>query len=62
MSEKLKPCPFCGGEARVYLNFVPTSDGLDEVNQYECGCERCGIAFYGLWERDRVVNEWNRRS
>lgn len=55
MPEKLKPCPFCGGEAELrnegYCSFVK--------------CKNCG-AEAGLVRVSSIVNEksaeaWNRR-
>ena len=52
MSEqKLKPCPFCGGEAMVvkmgYPHFVY--------------CTSCGAKVH-KWDIERSVDAWNRRS
>lgn len=63
MSEiKLKPCPFCGGEAAIQVG-----EGVRAICT-ECGCrtislidgrpqgESCGNALY------RVIDKWNRRG
>ena len=50
MSDKLLPCPFCGGDA------VFNDHYRDEVR-----CRRCGARMYG-WNSDGAVSEWNRRS
>ncbi len=53
-TEKLDPCPFCGGDAHV---------------SFECGAEgwfiECGECFSrGAWSEDRHVAaaKWNRRA
>lgn len=62
MSESLKPCPFCGGEAVVHVN-----DGVRVV------CRECGVMTEILVDGysqgrpmgsavERVVKLWNRRS
>lgn len=57
---KLKPCPFCGGEAKVRGNMLV-------VSSYSVVClnEKCGahIFFYGA-ERNKETNvrRWNRRA
>ena len=63
MSEiKLKPCPFCGGEAVIHVG-----DGVCVICK-ECECRTislvdvnlqgkpCGGAIY------RVIEKWNRRA
>lgn len=55
----LKPCPFCGGKARLELEFVPFGD--DEANRWSVGCEDCGVGFTQLWEWDHIVYLWNER-
>lgn len=56
----LKPCPFCGGEAKLMLKFVPFGD--DEANQYLVGCPECDIWFSQLWESNRIIEIWNERK
>ena len=59
MSEKLKPCPFCGGEA--YLE--PASDTPSIVI-----CMKCGAR--GKWfevskhycSDEKAIEAWNRRT
>ena len=50
--DKLKPCPFCGGEAAF----------LGETQSIKC--KRCGCAFIvtnQLISRLEVSEAWNRR-
>ena len=54
MTDKLKPCPFCGGEAYVWLNL--------ETDNYDVECLECGCDFqqhYGCV--DEAIEAWNRR-
>lgn len=56
--EKLKPCPFCGGEARII-----THRFYELSNTYGVTCKKCGsetMQFYCA-EED-AVNAWNRRE
>ena len=63
MSEiKLKPCPFCGGDAVIHVG-----EGVCVICK-ECGCRTitlvdgnlqgkpCGGAIY------RTIDKWNRRT
>lgn len=53
--DKLKPCPFCGGE--VKLSFHPYY-GTYRVRCYGCGCyvnQHCAI-------EDEATEAWNRRT
>lgn len=72
--DKLKPCPYCGGEATI--NQTTSGYGGGEYTAtFECGCNACKIFFYGE-TRMRLVDgvpvidddgyaeastRWNRR-
>jgi len=77
-NEKLKPCPFCGGEVRVCLDegILPESDTRAWVEYY---CQKCDIRFvfekrhiaiYKNHENSKDVSEiryyvskqWNTRA
>ena len=53
MSDKLKPCPFCGGEPYIkqYKDFY----------LYKVICENCYIETGGWREKRNAVKAWNRR-
>lgn len=57
MSEqKLKPCPFCGGEA------VPVVDDETET-MFGIKCFDCGGSIYPEKESlDEAMGAWNRRQ
>lgn len=54
--EELKPCPFCGGEARIVIR----SGGGTDHYQAECKECFCKTTFYIVQEDATVV--WNRRA
>ena len=54
---ELRNCPFCGNKAYLIGLFVPYDD--DEINEYQVGCEECGIYFNQSWEYDTIVDLWN---
>lgn len=59
MPERLKPCPFCGGEALV-VNVAPY-----DLNMYTGVCQNpyCG-ANIGIYSdtREEATEKWNRRA
>ena len=58
MSDKLKECPFCGGEAKIDTAIV------DGFKMAYVSCKKCD-AFIGLGGDDnirRVTEAWNKRS
>jgi Lar family restriction alleviation protein len=60
----LKPCPFCGSQAKLMIG----SNGSEATSDYfvECTNEDCGILtplVYGHHEDGECVVEiWNRRT
>ena len=55
MTEKLKPCPFCGGEAEV----VKTT----KESPWNIGCKNCGCVLFTHYHVQRLAIEaWNRRA
>ena len=55
MAEKLKRCPFCGGEAEFYAitNSVDKSFGV-ECSECECSTKLCT-------SKNEAIEFWNRR-
>ena len=62
MTEELKPCPFCGGEARLLLNAKRKIYGKDEYRTGVVAC--CNVCearmFYG--SEKLAIDAWNRRT
>ena len=52
--EKLKPCPFCGGEACI-LEIC----GYDMPFEVFCGCGG-RVAYYET--KEEAIDAWNRRA
>lgn len=53
MATKLKPCPFCGGEATAY-------DVAGVACPVRIICDECWAAIEGDTEKDAIA-AWNRR-
>ena len=76
MNDKLKPCPFCGGEATI-REFACGSTGNGGFSaSYEVGCKDCKIKFlreskfslingHPVFSKngyEECINAWNRRA
>ena len=56
MSEtKLKPCPFCGGEVRLFIAPIKSTTMFI--------CKKCGadVCFFGAEHQPKANKAWNRR-
>lgn len=65
MTDRLLNCPFCGGEAKEWVEFEGYTDGYgchDERNLHHCGCTRCGVLFSAYWDKDFPRRMWNTRK
>ena len=57
MSEKLKPCPFCGGDAEL-----SDFETISKVICKKCGAESRLIASSSKYCSDeKAIEAWNRR-
>lgn len=53
MSESLRPCPFCGGPAKI----------AETACYLAVGCEDCGVYIENAKsKRPHIIAAWNRRS
>ena len=50
---ELKPCPFCGGEARRYAG---------HIDFHGVVCKKCGAKVYGYGNQASATRAWNRRA
>ena len=57
--EKLKPCPFCGGDAEIRMNTF----GDSEVGYYRAVCFGKEAHCLDHWSdtREEAIEIWNRR-
>lgn len=54
--DKLKPCPFCGGKAKVVSHPI-----AQKQSQYSVHCQ-CGARFLFRDRKYKAVNAWNTRT
>ena len=55
MSEvELKPCPFCGGKAKV---------SKSDIDHFVVNCTKCpcSVGRYWFWKMEDAINMWNTR-
>lgn len=58
MSEELKPCPFCGGEAKTKSSV----DVFGHEGFFSVLCRKCYVRT-GCYETEaEVIEAWNRRA
>ena len=62
MSEKLKPCPFCGGEASLSVDTEAVRDTENRLWAYQITCNKCSSTTGLCWSDEMAVKEWNRRE
>lgn len=53
---ELKPCPFCGGEAKI-----ATCDWGYAMKEYWAYCS-CGCETKKFYSKERVIEKWNTRK
>lgn len=55
-SDKLKPCPFCGGKVEKFI--APLVKTVMFV------CKKCGadVCFYGAEHEPKATEAWRRRA
>ena len=56
-SDELKPCPFCGSEAKLDEN----ANGLGYPLFYLVYCPNCAAVCRMYEEKDAAIRAWNRR-
>ena len=61
---KIKPCPFCGGEAQVNERY---RSGTANRKMYWISCSACGISQQhdntsGYRYQSKAIDRWNRRK
>ena len=60
MRIKLKPCPFCEGEAIMQQVDYWESDW--RKTEFWVYCKECGASIAKHWPRESAIEAWNRRA
>ena len=59
---KLKPCPFCGGEAELFSNERHTSSGVGcRPNMFKRHNLHPDFTIFGFRNDEEAIKAWNRR-
>jgi Lar family restriction alleviation protein len=62
MSEKLKLCPFCGGQAHLIAKYYRNNVGIAFVMCEQCKAESKKFPYsLSYIATDKAVESWNRR-
>lgn len=62
MKEELKPCPFCGEEARL-INKCAAFEKVSCVICTKCGARTKDFSISTKWSSDQeAIEAWNRRT
>lgn len=56
--KKLKPCPFCGGEARI----IHVKQLWDPRNAFWAQCQKCRMSGKHFETEAEAIEAWNRRA
>ena len=60
MTNKLLPCPFCGGESLLRDRYI---NGVANTKHYIRECRHCKATFANWYRSIKKANEaWNRRA
>ena len=67
MTEKLKPCPFCGGEGKIRFDIGDYRTG--EYRGYYVQCGNLDVNCLASWisggcfsTKEEAIEAWNRRA
>ena len=58
LTERLKPCPFCGSETLG----IECEERRIMPDSYQVGCWTCGAKGGTGWSKEEAANKWNIRG
>ncbi|MBQ1959760.1 MAG: Lar family restriction alleviation protein [Firmicutes bacterium] len=59
--QKLKPCPFCGGEAVISVDTDAITDTEGRVWAYTAVCNKCAASSGLTFTVEKAIEVWNKR-
>ena len=59
---ELKPCPFCGGKARISADPEATRDTQGRLWAFTVVCEKCCATSGLTFTPEKAEDAWNRRD
>jgi Lar family restriction alleviation protein len=58
----IRPCPFCGGEAKVFRDpFFVNVDGETTTDRYQVLCIDCNVSTWYYDTEQAAIDAWNKR-
>ena len=60
MSETLKPCPFCGGDAKIKCGEIVNRYNTAVYRHYHVECMSCGVDTRYFDTEADAIEAWNR--
>ena len=60
--QKLKPCPFCGGEAVISVDTDAITDTEGRVWAYTAVCNKCAASSGLTFTVEKAIEVWNKRT
>jgi Lar family restriction alleviation protein len=57
----LKPCPFCGGNARISADTEATRDSQGRLWAFTAVCDICCASSGLTFKPEIAIEAWNRR-
>lgn len=55
---ELKSCPFCGGDATIFIK-----DWDNRADEYKIVCTKCGVQQEEYtFHKDKAIEAWNKRT
>ena len=58
---ELKPCPFCGGKAKV-IELDPFNRYRGRFHTWGVRCVKCGVEMVSGVSKEDVIKTWNWRA
>lgn len=64
MDDKLKACPFCGGDAMISRRPLSFNRMFDDDGEkaYHIACSKCWVRTIESMDKESVIKDWNRRT